>query len=494
LSSIRKFAGQTVIYGLGHILSRVVYYLLVVVLLTYLLGESTFEFGAYAYYYAYASLFVILFSFRMDTALFRYGSEVGQLQKTYNTTFAPIFFVAAFLMAIGILFSNSIAAFTPFPNKPEYIKWFSIILAFDVLTLIPFAKLRLERKAKVFALCKIFNVFISSFLIVFFLIVFPKLNSPFFDFIPRFEFQIDYVFISNLIASVILFFVVIAYAGKFSFRIDKPLLKKMTYYVFPLVIVGICYSFIQNFAPPLQEWLLGGTDLENLGQSGIYDSSRRIAVLFAMFTTAFNYAAEPFFFTNSSKKDRELLYGKICRLFTLVGGFVVLSIFLGLDIIQFIVEKSYRESIFIIPILLIAYLLLGIYYNVSIWYKLSDNTWYGAFFSIIGVLVTLIISIVFLPKIGYVASAWATLVSYTLMLVLTYLFGQKLYPISYPIKKILVNLLIVIGIVLLTNFITNRIDTPLLYFIKAGLLILYLVYLIKSEKVEWVKIFTGSKS
>ena len=325
-------------------------------------------------------------------------------------------------------------------------------------------------------------------MIVFFLIIFPKTDTPLFNFIPRFDFQIDYVFISNLIASILLFFVVVYYAGSFRLKIDKVLFKKMLYYVFPLVIVGVCYTFIQNFATPLQEWLLKGTEIENLGQSGIYDSSRRIAVLFAMFTTAFNYAAEPFFFKNSKKEDRELLYGKICRIFTLIGGLVVLTIFLGLDIIQFIVEKSYRESIFIIPILLVAYLLLGIYYNVSIWFKLSDKTWYGAFFSITGVIITLVISIVDLPQVGYVASAWATLASYAAMLLLTYYYGQKKYAIGYPVKKILINLLVVISIIAFVNIISSQINGLLLYTLKAICWLSYLLYAWTAEKAEWIKI------
>ena len=494
MSSIKKFAGQTVIYGFGHILSRIVYYLLVVVLLTHLLGEDTFEFGAYSYYYSFASLLVILLSFRMDTALFRYGSEKGNLQNAYNTTFIPLIFFALLLLGVGFFLDDYIASLTPFPNKPEYIKWFSIILAFDILTLVPFAKLRLENKAKIFALCKIFNVFLSSVLIVFFLIVLPKMNSSLFSFIPEFEYQIDYVFIANLISSAILFFIVIFFAGRIEFTIDKQLLKKILFYVFPLVIVGVCYTFIQNFSTPLQEWLLGGTPKENLGQSGIYESSRRIAVLFAMFTTAFNYAAEPFFFSNSSKADRELLYGKICRLFTLIGGMVVLGIFLGIDIIQFIVEKSYRESLFVIPILLIAYLLLGIYYNVSIWFKLSDNTWYGAFFSITGVIITLIISMIYLPKVGYVASAWATLLSYAAMLIMTYFFGQKKYPISYPIQKILTNLAIIVGIIMLGTFASSKLSGPILYAVKALLFSGYCLYVYVSEKEEWQNLLTGSKS
>jgi len=429
----------------------------------------------------------------MDTALFRYGSEEGQLEKAYNTTFLPVLIFAALLFLIGFYFDQKIAALTPFPNKPQYIRWFSCILAFDILTLVPFAKLRLENKAKAFALCKIFNVGLSSLLIIFFLILYPKMKDSL-SFIPQFEYQIDYVFIANLIASFVLFFLVISIAGRFKLEVDYALLRKILYYVFPLVIVGVCYTFIQNFSAPLQEWLLPGTDLENLGQSGVYDSSRRIAVLFAMFTTAFNYAAEPFFFSNSTAQDREQMYGRICRLFTLVGGLVILGIFLGLDIIQFLVEKNYRESLFVIPILLLAYLLLGIYYNVSIWFKLSDNNWYGAAFSIIGVALTLVISIVYLPKIGYVASAWATLASYFVMLVLTYVFGQKVYPISYPIQKILLNILIIISIIKMALTIENHLEGVPMYAVKAVLLLGYAIYVYKAEEQEWKTIFTGSRS
>ena len=492
MSNLKQFAGQTVIYGFGHILSRIVYYILISSFLTYLLGSNTFEFGAYEYFYVYASFFVILFSFRLDTALFRFGSEKDQLQKTYNTSLSMVLLSAILLLILGFGFSKFFASLTPFPEGTKYIKWFAIILSFDIISLIPFAKLRLQNKAKTFALCKIFNVFISSVLIIFFLVVMPRITFLQ-EIIPQLDMRIDYVFISNMIASGLLFFILFFYAGQFKFKIDKQLFNKIIYYIFPLVIVGVCYTFIQNFAIPLQEKFLTGSSDENLAQGGIYASSRRIAVLFAMFTTAFNYAAEPFFFNNSSKEDRASLYGPICRLFTLIGGVVILALYLGMDIVQYIVQQSYRESLFVIPILLLSYLMLGLYYNVSIWFKLSDKTWYGAVFSIIGVLITVLISVVFLPQVGYVASAWATFFSYLVMLVLTFYFGQKLYPIPYPVKKILINLGLIIMIILLANFIESKINGVPLYSIKCLLFFAYLTYVYIVEKERWMSII-GNRS
>ena len=485
MDKLKQFAGQTVIYGLGHIAPRIIYYLLVVVVLTYLLGENTFEFGAYAWYYAFVAVFLILFSFRLDTALFRYGSEKGNLMPVFNTSLSIVGLIALSLIGLGFLFDDSIAAHSPFPDRPDYIRWFSLIIAFDIVSLVPYARLRLENKAKVFSICKILNVTISSVLIIFFLVLLPKLDPNGLSFIPKFPLRIDYVFISNIIASGTIFFILLFYIKGFRFRWDAPLVKKMLVYAFPLVIVGIANCFIQFFAVPLQEHFLGGESMDNLGDSGVYDTSRRIANLFALFATAFNYAAEPFFFNNAKEEDRQNLYGPICRIFVLVGGVIILLLHFGMDILQFMVDENYRESLYVIPILLMAYLFLGVYYNVSIWYKLSDKTHYGAYVSIIGVIITLLISIIYLPQVGYVASAWAAFATYLTMVIIVYILGQRIFPIRYPAKKIVLNLLIIGTLVIAGNFADSRLGGTASYAIKASLFVFYLTYMYLVEKDFW---------
>lgn len=498
MSLIKQFAGQTVIYGLGSVLSRIVFYLTATVLLGYLLGDNTPEFGRYAYFYAYAAVFITLFSFRLDTALFRYGNKqqkessatLQDASKAFDTTLTVVIFSACLTVLGGLFLDETIADLIEgFENYPQYIRWFGFIVAFDILNLIPFAKLRLTNQAKSFALYKIFNVAILVILILFFLVLMPKMGwtQYFSD-----RAIIEWVFIANVIASGVLTLALLPVMKGYRFQVDFALLKKMTWYVFPLVIVGMANAFIQFFSVQLQKTFLVSDVDANLGQAGIYDFTRRIAGLFVIFTTAFNYAAEPFFFNNSSAKDRKQMYGKICRLFVLVGGVAILGLYLGLDLIKYLAEENFRGGLYLLPVLLMAYMFLGIYYNVSIWYKLSDQTKYGAIISMVGVVITLAISIVFLPRVGSVASAWATFVTYGVMVVLGYVLGQKHFPIDYPVAKILRDLCIISVILVMAFFVRKEMGIAAKYIINGVLMLAYLTYVWNAEKVEWKKILNLS--
>jgi len=485
MSRIKQLAGQTVVYGGGHILSKIVFYLLVNFLLLNLLNERNEEYGTFSWYYGYSAIFVILFSFRMDTALFRFGTKVSDSKKAFNTSFTFVLIASLFLLTIGVFAYKYIAPHTVAPNRPIYVRWFAFILAFDILALIPYAKLRLDNQAKSFAVFKILNVLISSGLIIFFLVVLPSFPDSIRSIFPDCAYIIDYVFLSNLIASFVILILLILKVGGIGFQLDLAILKKMIFYVSPLVIVGVANSVIQYLAVPLQEQFLGPNEAENIAKGGTYEASRKIANLFAMFITAFNYAAEPFFFNNSSSSDRRLYYGKICNFFSLVGGLVILCIVFSLDAIGQLIGSSYLEGFFVIPILLIGYLFLGLYYNVSIWYKLSDNTKYGAYISTLGVITFLCINILLLPLYGYVVTAWATLITYSLMVVVAYIIGQKLYPIDYPIKKIIVNLIIVSGIVVTSVYLKPEVTTTIYYVFASVTVCLYMWYAYKVEEAEW---------
>jgi len=498
MSLIKKFAGQTLIYGLGSVLSRIVYYLVVVVLLTYLLGENTTDFGVYGLYYAYASLLITLFSFRMDTALFRFGnrtagkaSVMGQqasLSEAFDTSMTAVIISAAGLVCIGVFGAQAVANLIEgYEAYPHYVRWFAFIIALDVLNLIPFAKLRLTDRATAFALYKIFNVALSVILILLFLVILPK--TEFWQNLEPRDSIIEWVFIANLIASACLSLTLLPVLKGYKPKINTRLLMKMSWYVFPLVIVGMANAFIQFFSVQLQKTFLADDVIRNLGQAGVYDFTRRVAGLFVIFTTAFNYAAEPFFFNNSSESDRKELYGKICRLFVLVGGIAILGLYLGVDLIKYLGDVHFRGGLHLLPVLLMAYLFLGVYYNISIWYKLSDKTSYGAMISLIGVVITLVISVIYLPKIGIAASAWATLITYSTMVIIGYFLGQKHFPIAYPISKILRDMALITCIILLAYLIRKNFSIVLKYFCNALLMIVYLSYVWWSEKAEWKKIF-----
>ncbi len=493
MSLLKQLAGQTVIYGLGHILTRIVYFVLITTYLTYRF-EDTFQYAIYVDLYAYASILLVVLSYRMDTAFFRFGSKKENRYNAFNSGLSVLLFTTAVFAVLGFTFARELAVLLKYPDSSHYIRWFTVIISLDTLALLPYAKLRLENKARVFVGFRIFNVLITASLVLFFLEVLPEVRtSSFFAFIPELKYEIDFVFVSNIIASALVLFGLMIKTKGYRFQVDFALWKKMFVYALPLVLVGIAGSFNQFFGVPLQKFFLGEDYYANMSEAGVYGAVQKIASLLALFTTAFNYAAEPFFFSNTELAQRSSLYGKVCRMFVLSGGVIVLGLFLFVDIFQFLIGSNFREGLFVLPILLVAYLFLGIYYNVSIWYKLSDNTSVGAIIALAGAVITLGLSVSFLPRIGYVASAWAALCTYLFMVAAAYLWGQRVYPIEYPVLKILTNLVVIVVIILLSNYI-RPILGPSVYIVNALLFAGYLLWCYYSERNEWRQLIARGAS
>ena len=483
---LKQLAGETFIYGMGHILPRIFHYLVFSTYLTYRFSDNRSEYAIYLDLYAYASVLVVLFSYRMDTALFRFGSVAGALESTYRNIIIPMIGTSVILVVLGTLYSEDLATILTYPGRAYYIILFSLIIALDVLALIPLAKLRLESKAKTFVFFKLLNVAITVCLVLLFLEIIPsytdlELNTVF----PFVKSEIDFVFISNLIASFFMLLGLIWLNPVKAGKVDMHHWRKMIAYAWPLIIVGIAGSINQFFGVPLQKYLLGN-DLDlNKDQAGVYGAVQKIPALLAMFTTAYNYAAEPFFFRNANRKDARQLYGDIALFFIILSGLVVLGIYVYIDLFQFFIGPSFREGLFIVPFLLIAYLLLGLYYNVSIWYKLSDQTKYGAVIASIGAIITLVLNILLLGKIGYLASAYAALACYLFMVIAAYYIGQIKYPIQYPMLKISIIITLIIGLLFLGNVLRQE---SIGYNLVTGTLVLilyiFLIFQLSRDKLK----------
>ena len=440
-----------------------------IVLTTYLTNRVSHrtDYAAYLDLYAYTAVLIVLFSYRMDTALFRFGKKKEDLPKVYGTAILPIVLSGLVIVVLGFSFSQQIATWLTYPDNAYYIEWFSLIIAFDVVNLIPFAKLRLESRAKLFVLYKLINVvltvilvllFIETDLLTFIIRLFPNATS-----------DIDYVFLSNLIASAFICSLLLIFHFPRKIRVDVKLWRKMALYGAPLVIVGIAANINQYFAVPLQKYFLGAETLANKDQAAVYGAVQKIAALLGLFTTAFNYAAEPFFFRNSDRSDARDLYGQIALYFVIAAGITSVTIYGLLDIFQLVIGAQFREKLYLIPILLMSYMFLGLFYNVSIWYKLADKTIYGAMISTVGTVITVVGSVMFLPIFGVAASAWVSLLCYLGMVILAWTIGMKKYPINYPVRRISAYLLatsIVLAICWLVQTYTN---IPLLY---GGLILL----------------------
>lgn len=459
MSQLKKLAGQTVIYGLGHILSKGFYFIFLLPYLTKRL-EGTYDYGLYNELYGYTSLLLVLFSFRMDTALFRFGSKTGSLQSAFSTALFPIVLLALSVLMFGYSFADDIAGMLSYPDKGFYIRWFATIVALDVLMLLPFARLRLENKAVQFTVFRFLNIIITIGLVLLFLDVGI---SDSLSFIPKLS-DVEYVFFANLIASSAMFILMLPIFFKAHWRdVDMHSLKRMLAFAAPLVVVGAANSINQFFGVPLQKFFLGDAVVNNVAKGGIYGAAQKIASLVSLTTVAFNYAAEPFFFRHSANSDDKSIYGKIALAFTIVMGTIVLGIVGYFEVLKHILTDvdKYQSGFILIPILLLAYFFLGLYYNISIWYKLSDKTIYGAVISIIGAIVTLVISISLLPAIGIAASAWAALACYSLMCIVCYVLGQRHYPIPYPVGKILGIVVSIVALIYLLQMV-NGFDIALI--------------------------------
>ncbi len=492
MSLLRSLANETAIYGMSHILPRILHYIVFTVYLTYTF-DDTIDYGIYNDLYAYSSIILIILIGRMDTAFFRFSSRDDNPKRIFSSAIAPVFIGGLIFLASAFTLKTDIASVLQYPDSSHYVLWFAIILAFDAWVALPFARFRMENRPFRFLFFRLLNVGLTILFVLFFLEICPRLIANGWTSLEGMLFlekRLDYVFFSNLLASAILFICLIPEIIRDGFHFDVALWKKMALYSMPLVIVGIAGSFNQTFGVPLQKYFLGNDTLDNLADAGVYGAALKIALLLNLFTVAFNYAAEPFFFKQFASKENKTIYGLVALAFTIVASLVVLGIHFYTDLLQYLVGNNYRDAIYLVPVLLFAYLFLGLYYNFSIWYKLVDKTHIGSFISIIGALITFFISIIFLPKIGYAASAWAALACYGFMAVAGLVTGKIYYPIDYPIIKIVLYILLTAGLVMLSNVIkTNTASTIISMLINTGLLLGYVFFIYKTEK-ELVSQFT----
>jgi len=484
MSLLKKLAGQTAIYGLSHIISRVLLFVVFTVYLTRTVGES--EYGIYADMYSYAAVILTILVFRMDTAMFRFGREKKDAQKVFNTGFIGVLVFSLIALMILLPLVDPISELLQYNESPHYIRWFAYFLVLDALAALVFARLRLQDRPIRFVIYKLLNIFLTVVFVFFFLEIMPQHFPDGYERITSYlgtTRRIDFVFFTNLLASGVVLLAMLPEFSSFRFSFDFDIFKKMVIYALPLVFVGIAGNINQAFAAPLQRAFLGEGVLDNLANVGVYAAAAKLAILLNLFTTAFNYAAEPFFFNNSDNKDSLKIYGKVALAFTIVACLATLALIFYIDVITLLLGEKYKSGINVVPILLFAYIFLGLYYNVSIWYKLKDKTHIGAYISILGAVVTIVVSITLLPRLGTIASAWAALVCYITMVIAGYIIGQKYYPVEYPVKKIAAYILITLLLAVIALFARITFGVGVIYF--SGVSFVLLTFLYTAYKREW---------
>lgn len=482
MSNLKRFFKDTIIYGFAAVLPRAINVLLVK-LHTHSLSSD--KYAENTLFFVYAAYLNALLTFGMETAFFRFFTKEKEKGKVISTSFISMLFVTLIFLGLGFYYSQSISEYFGFADE-LYLQILILVIVFDTLVVIPFAYLRVTSKPVKFAAIKILNICIYALLNYYFLILLPKSQlaggtEP--SFIGEFYEQhalVVFIFISNLIASMVTFLILIPIILKFRFEFDKALLKKMLVYGLPILITSLAFVTNENLDKILLQKYLGKE------QMGIYAACYKLGVFMVLFTMAFRLGAEPFFFNKAHDSNAKETYARIMTWFTAIGTLFLLTIVVFIDLFASLLlgNEIYFEGLSIVPIILFADLFLGISYNLAIWYKLTDKTSYGMVFSLIAAAITIIFNMLFIPVMGYMASAWATLLAYGLIAILSYLYGKKYYPIPYENKKM--------ALYIAVSFVLSVLSFKLFrnnYFISALFLITYSLVIYFNEKKELQNIF-----
>lgn len=475
LSALKKLASQTAVYGLSQIVGRFVNYLLVP-LHTALF--STAEYGVNTLMYSYVTFFNVLLTYGMETAFFRFSSKHPKPEDVYSTALKSLTGSSLLFVAVFSLFSQQLAGLIKLPDHPEYITYFTLIIGLDAISAVPFAYLRQQNKPLRFAIIKNVNIFTNILLNLYFLLLCPHIYETRGVLLPFFEGQVNMgmIFISNLVASVVtipLLYKELWAITKGAF--NRILWKEMLVYGLPLMVVGFAGMINETLDRTIISWFYTDPQ-EGLAANGIYGANYKLSILMSLFIQAFRYAAEPFFFNHSKTDDKRNIYARIMDYFVLVCLSLFLLVTLYLNVFKHFIHEKFWEGLHVVPVLLIANMFLGIYYNLSIWYKLSDHTNKGAGISITGAVITITANIILVPLMGYTGSAWATLICYVSMAIICYIMGMKYYPIPYHTVKVVAYILLALGIYAASVFVQNRFQDQqtLLYALNTALFVFFL--------------------
>lgn len=488
MNSFKKLAGDTAIYGMSSIVGRFLNWWLMPLYVNLFAPE---EYGIVTNLYAYVAFFMVFLTYGMETGFFRFASKNSDSEKVYSTSLVSLFFSSLLFLVLIILFKNPLANLIQYPEHPEYILWFGFILAIDAFTAIPFARLRLNNRPVKFAVVRMINIGFNIAFNLFFLLLCPKLIESNPDSVVRFVYSpqigVGYVFISNLLASVVTLVLLLPEIFKFSFYFDKALLQKMLRYSFPILVVGMAGILIQQIDKILIPFLIQ-EDKFPMKQLGIYGAAVKIGVLMNMFIQAFRYAFEPFFFSQAESKNDKNIYAEIMKYFVIFGLLIFLGMMLYIDVIKLIIPLEYAEGFSIVPVIMLANLFFGIYFTLSLWYKLTDMTRYGAYISVFGAVITITLNFILIPQFGYKGSAAALLIAFFVMMIVSYFFGQKYYPVPYNLKRIGTYFLVAVVIYILSLISSSQpaiIKFPVNTFLLFGFI--FAVY--KLEKSQLKRLF-----
>ncbi len=473
MNSLKRFFKDTIIYGIAAVLPRAINIILVKLHTNSLHAE---KYAENTIYFVYAAYLNAMLTYGMETAFFRFFTKEKDKGKVISTSFISLLISTLSFLILVLIYSIEISNFIGFA-QPIYFQILILVTTLDTLVVIPYAYLRVSNRPVKFAFFKILNIVIYALFNLYFLLYVPFAIKTG-NYVPQLIIEnfeqnplVLYIFIANLIASGVTFLLLLPIVFKFKISFDKQLLVKMLTYGLPIMISSIAFVTNENLDKLLLNKYLGKD------QMGIYAASYKLGVFMSLYIMAFKLGAEPFFFNHAKEENAKKTYARILNWFTIIGAGFLVIIVVYIDLFANILlgKDEYFEALAIVPIILLANLFLGIYYNLSVWFKLTDKTKYGMYFSLVGAAITIVLNIVFIPKIGFMASAYATLIAYSSMTVISYYYSRKYYSIPYQFKNILFYLILSTGISYFSFvfFRGNIIVSSLLLILFIGIILIY---------------------
>lgn len=478
---MQSLARDTAIYGVSSILGKFLNWLLVP-MYTYVLTGSA-DYGQVANLYAWSALLLVIMTYGMETGFFRFANKnKEQASKVYGNTLLSVGVTSLIFAVTTIAFASPIASVLGYGEHPEYIAMLGAVIAMDALGSIPFAWLRFSNRPIKFASLKLLMIITNILFNIFFLVVCPWIYTRSPELISWFykpDYGVGYVLVANVIQTVVVTLALLPEIRKANFSFESALLKKILAYSLPLMILGIAGIMNQTLDKIIFPFLMADKELA-ISELGIYSACFKISMVMMMFTQAFRYAYEPFIFAQHKDKNSNGAYADAMKYFVIFSWLIFLALVFYLDLIQYLIRSDYRVGLRVIPIVLISYIFQGVFFNLSLWYKLTDRTHYGAWISIIGTIITLVVNVIFVPLISYMASAWASFACYLVMMIISYFLGQKYMPINYDLKKIGFYSILAMGL----YAVSLMINTPFLVAtvaLKTVLLVIFITIVIKRD-------------
>lgn len=479
MAEMKNLARQTAVYGISNILGKFLNWLLVP-LYTYVLTSSA-EYGVVTNLYAWTALLLVILTYGMETGFFRFANkEDGDAQKVFGTVLTSVAVTSTIFAMLVMLFSEDVAVWLGYSSHPEYVTMMGIIVAIDAVGTIPFAYLRYENKAGKFAIFKLLMIIVNIAANLFFLVLCPMLKSKYDVEIPFYDenYGVGYIFVSNLISTLFVTLLLLPEIRKAKSP-DAGLLKKILGYSLPLLLLGIAGIMNQTIDKIIFPYLMPDRAVAE-SELGIYGACFKVAMVMMVFTQAFRYAYEPFVFAQSKGEDKKVQYSLAMKYYVIFALLIALGMSLFMDVFALLVSPSYRVGMTIVPLVLLTYLFQGVYFNLSIWYKLTDRTYWGAILSTIGLVITLVVNIALVPEFSYYGSAIASFLCYLCVTVVSYIMSQKYFPIDYDNKSMAIYLVLALGLYAIFYFVAPE-GLIIRLLVSTVLLSVYIIVLFRRD-------------